>query len=102
MRTRPPESRSRVETAFANTTGSWYGSTITDESTTIRDVAPATNAIAVMACDHCGPMSPTMSFGITMCSGIASEWYPSSSAVRATTWKSPGAIDRSHSLLIGG
>ena len=44
--------QSRVDTAFANTTGSWYGSTITEESTTMRDVAPATKLIAVMACDH--------------------------------------------------
>src|SRR5262245_11224559 len=68
----------------------------------IRDVAPATKLMAVIACDHHGPMTPTMSLGITMCSGMASEWNPSSSAVRATSWKSPGAIERSQSLLIGG
>jgi hypothetical protein len=52
----------------------------------MRDVAPATKLIAVIACDHDGPINPTMSLGITMCSGMASEWNPSSSAVRATSW----------------
>lgn len=40
-RTRPPERTSRVAMAFASTTGWWYGRTMTAESTSMRDVAPA-------------------------------------------------------------
>ena len=101
-RTRPPERRSSVETAFANTTGSWYGITITAESTIRRVVAPATKAIAVMAWDQNGPISSTMSAGMTMCSETAMESKPSSSAVRATRWKSCAPSEASHSQLIGG
>ena len=60
-------------------------------------MAPATKAIAVMACDQNAPISSTMSDGITMCSEMAIESNPSSSAVRATSWKSSVPIDASHS-----
>ena len=102
IRSRPPESRSSVDTAFANTTGWWYGSTITLESTTRRVVAPATKAMAVMAWDQNEPMSSTISAGMTMCSGIEMESKSRSSAVRATSWKSAGPMAASHPWVVGG
>jgi hypothetical protein len=86
--TRPPERTSSVDTAFARSTGWWYGSTITAESTRIRVVAPARNAIAVNACGQCAPMVAVSGVGTTRCSETEIESNPSSSAVRAIRWKS--------------
>ena len=88
--------------AFASTTGWWYGRTMTAESTSMREVAPATKAITVMAWDQIEPISSTISSGTTMCSGTEMQSNPTSSAVRATSWKSSAPIAASHGWAIGG
>ena len=68
----------------------------------MREVAPATKAMAVKAWVQNLPISSAISQGMTMCSGIAMESKPSSSAVRANSWKSEEVIDGSHSWTVGG
>lgn len=58
--------------------------------------------MTVMACDQFGPISSTISSGTTMCSGMEMASNPSSSAVRATSWKSSAPIVESHGPVVGG